>query len=434
MVSTLSSGIDYNELIREDRVHSSVYYDPDIFEDELEKIWYRQWIFIGHESEVPNSGDFRTGMLGQQPIIIARDREGQLNVFFNRCRHRGNTICQLRRGNAKFLTCSYHGWTYSINGDLQGVPFEEGYDGILDKGELGLVKLPRLDTYRGFIFGSLSPTGPSLDEHLGISKIQIDQFCDISPTGELDMSAGVFKVKLPSNWKMWIENSVDSYHVPTTHASNAYILNRFGGRASAPAGIDPKSIISLTSGRDLGNGHTELDFRGQRRVLGMSYTGDWTEPIPPEADKAYLEAMKQFHGEEKAERVLAEGPPHTVVFPNLFFMLQEIRWCVPVSVDLTYVYYAPCLLKGAPPEINTMRLRRDEGGYGPAGFQLADDIEVWERNYRGLKAKGNEWVLTNRGYGRSAEPDEEGVPSQGDMSEVTLRRQWQHYKQLMTWV
>ena len=126
-----------------------------------------------------------------------------------------------------------------------------------------------------------------------------------------------------------------------------------------------------------------------------------------------------------------DGPAHGVLFPNLFLILQELRWCVPVSVNETYLYYCPALLKGAPDEINTLRLRRDEGGYGPAGFQLADDIEVWARNYRGLQARGNEWVIMNRGLHADPVIDEEGVRAQDSLSEITMRSQWRHYRELM---
>jgi phenylpropionate dioxygenase-like ring-hydroxylating dioxygenase large terminal subunit len=433
MVATMPSQTDYDGLIKEDKVHTSLYHSPEVFQEELDRIWYSQWIFIGHESEVPNPGDFRTGMVGQQPIIIVRDQQGRLNVFYNRCRHRGNTVCQLKRGNARVFTCAYHGWTYDVDGSLKGVPFEEGYHEILDHGDLGLTPIPRVDSYRGFLFANLSPVGPSLDEHLGFAKANIDRFCDVSPTGELDMSAGVFKIKLRANWKMWMENSVDSYHVPTTHGSNIYIYRRnVRAQSSEELKQSNRSVQGLVMSRDLGNGHTELDFRGQRRVTGMSYTGEWSEEISPEAQREFKEAMEGFHGKEKAERIEREGPSHTVIFPNLFFMLQEIRWCVPVSVDETNLYYAPCLLKGAPEEVNTMRLRRDEGGYGPAGFQLADDIEIWERNYRGLRTRGDEWILMNRGFGQRPEVDEEGVLAQPDMSEITMRGQWTHYKRIMT--
>lgn len=265
-------------------------------------------------------------------------------------------------------------------------------------------------------------------EHLAHAKGHIDRFCDMSPTGRVLMNAGVYRIRLRANWKMWMENSVDAYHVLQTHASNFYLENLLNPGKKPQGGKPPFLLIRE---RDLGNGHSDLDMRPQRRLTGMTYTAEWSDDLPEDAQKDYIDAMVRFHGKEKAEMLLRDGPPHCVVFPNLFFMFQEIRWCVPAGVGETYLYYAPCLLEGAPEAINTARLRRDEGAYGPAGFQLADDIEVWERNFAGLKAKLDEWLLMNRGVNKPVEIDEEGIPGQDQMSEITMRAQWQHYQAIM---
>ena len=440
MVANLTSNggadasIDYAELVRDDRVHASLYYDPRIFEEELEKIWYRNWVYVGHAGEVPNPGDFRTGHIGRQPIIIVRDSGGEVQVFLNRCLHRGNTVCQADRGNAQGFICAYHGWSFNLQGELTGVPFAEGYGPAFNKEELSLVKVPRLGNHRGFLFASMAAEGQSFEDYLGFAGINIDRFCDISPTGELDVTAGVFKMKVNTNWKMWMENSVDVYHAPSTHASNAYMANYAGEKK---AKVQTKMAtgggpFGNVNSRDLGNGHTELDQRPMRRQIGaMTYTGEWAEGVSEQAQQEFIQRMESFHGKQKADVIAIDGPPHTVMFPNLFFMLQDIRWAVPVSVNETWLYYAPTLLKGAPDEVNTMRLRRDEGAYGPAGFQLSDDLEVWERNFLGLEARHNEWILMNRGAEDEVGTDEDGLASQGKLSELTMRTQWQHYKKMM---
>lgn len=441
MVANLHSGsesdsiIDYESLIPGDRVHASLYYDPRIFEEELKKIWYRTWVYVGHAGEVPNPGDFRTGHIGKQPIIIVRDTKGEVQVFLNRCMHRGNTVCQSNKGSAQGFLCAYHGWSYNLEGELKGVPFSEGYGAFFKKEELGLVKVPRLGNHRGFLFASLAAEGQSFDDYMSFAKVNIDRFCDISPTGELDVTAGVFKMKVNTNWKMWMENSVDVYHGPSTHASNAYMAN-YAGEKEAQVRSQPLTgggPFANVNSRDLGNGHTELDQRPMRRAIGaMTYTGEWAQGVSETAQREFITMMEDFHGKEKADIIAIDGPPHTVMFPNLFFMLQDIRWAVPVSVNETWLYYAPTLLKGAPAEVNAMRLRRDEGAYGPAGFQLSDDLEVWERNYLGLEARHNEWILMNRGWDDELTMDEDGRASQSKLSELTMRTQWQHYKKLMS--
>ena len=405
---------------------------PEYFEREREAIFKKVWLNLGRAEDIPNPGDYRTERIGLQPIIIARDSQHRIRVYLNRCRHRANTVCEKRRGHAMTLTCCYHGWTYSIDGHLQGVPFHDDYGPHFNKQDRSLLEVPRVDSYRGFLFASLAADGPSLREHLGLATTLIDRYCDISPSGEVAMNVGVFRMKVKTNWKMWIENSVDGYHVPSTHASNFYMAQMTENRAlkqrTAAAG---KGVFSVIRMRDLGRGHSELDMRPQRRITGMTYSSDWSQGVPEAAQRAYTDGVEARLGKERAAQVLVDGPAHAVVFPNLFLIFQDIRWCVPVSVNETYLYYAGTVLPGAPDEINQLRLRREEGAYGPAGFQLADDLEVWERNFRGLAARADEWIDMSRGVGLPVTADEEGVPTQADLSELTIRAQWAHYRQLM---
>src|SRR5713101_9449813 len=161
------STVDYNALVKDDRVHGRVYTDPTIFEEEMDKIFARGWVYVGHASEIPRPGDFRVTDIGQQSVIMVRGDDGDVRLLMNRCVHRANAVCQVERGNAKTFRCAYHGWTYRNNGELAGVPYQEGYGSSLHKEELGLVQVPRMELYRGFIFASLSPAGITLDDHLG---------------------------------------------------------------------------------------------------------------------------------------------------------------------------------------------------------------------------------------------------------------------------
>lgn len=432
-LATQQRNIDYSALIKGDQVHGSLYYDEDIFQEELEKIWYKKWVYIGHDSEVANVGDYVTTFIGKQPIVIVRDTNNQVQVFLNRCRHRGNTICQKHKGNTSGLICAYHGWTYNLEGELKALPLAEGFGHSFKKADHNLVKVPRVGIHRGFLFASMAEEGESFEEYMGLAKDNIDRFCDVSPSGKIAVSAGVWKMKIKANWKMWMENSVDLYHALSTHASNAYMAKMVGKMNPEVAKKLPTSISGFEKVvvRNLGNGHTELDMRPVRASTGMTYTGDWTEGLSEAAQKEFIAKMEAFHGKEKAKAIEVDGPPHTVMFPNVFFMLQDIRWAVPVSVDETYLYYAPTMLVDAPDEINTMRLRRDEGAYGPAGFQLSDDLEVWERNYRGIATRKNEWIMMARGADKGTVTDSQGAATQDDYSELSIRSQWQHYLGVM---
>src|SRR5688572_10813078 len=159
------SGSRVAPLIKYDKVHGSLYTDPAIFAEELRKIWYRTWVFVGHESEVPQPNDYVRKKLGLQDIIMTRDRDGEIHLLLNRCSHRGNQVCDDAKGNSGTFRCPYHGWTFRNTGELVGFPFFKGYgDRKLD---LPLGRVPRMDSYGGFVFGSFATEGPSLQEHLG---------------------------------------------------------------------------------------------------------------------------------------------------------------------------------------------------------------------------------------------------------------------------
>ena len=180
----------YDALVKDDRVHATLYTDARIFEDELEKIFYRGWVYVGHDSEIPQPGDFLTRSIGRQPVIMVRGKDGAISVLLNRCAHRGSTVCTVEQGNAKAFICPYHGWTYDLGGKLLSVSHPGGFEQTFDKSKNGLMRAARIDSYRGFVFACLSPTDVSLADHLGIATKLIDRACDLSPEGEIELTAG----------------------------------------------------------------------------------------------------------------------------------------------------------------------------------------------------------------------------------------------------
>src|SRR5579875_1464420 len=216
---------NYDALIKPDRVHSSLYTDPEIFADEIDRLFHHGWVFVGHASEVPKPGDFRLKRIGKQPVIMVRDSAGELHLLLNRCRHRGATVCQESRGNARSFRCAYHGWTYKLDGALAGVPYPEAYDGT------------------GF-----------RRENFGRGRKMLDRWIDqVSEGGELDASVGLHKYDYRGNWKLQLENSVDGYHPPTVHAS----VMAAAERELAAAGSKLDDLADGTTS-DLGGGHVTL--------------------------------------------------------------------------------------------------------------------------------------------------------------------------------
>jgi len=411
--------IDVQNLIQGTRIHGSLYRDPAVFERELAAIWYKVWVYVGHESEIPNAGDFVRRAIGLQPVVMVRDASGKIGVFFNRCRHRGNMVCHLEHGNVPAFKCPYHGWTYSTAGDLLAPTFEEGYDSKLKRADFGLTPLPRVDSYRGLVFASVSPDGISLDEHLGGAKEFIDLFMDLSPTGRIDVQAGIQKVRYSGNWKFMPENSLEGdYHGPFIHRV-AFELH------SKRTGLDMSSLYENEIPdviRSLPGGHMVEDYRGATMAP--------PNRPPSEARRRYAELMEARYGKEKAQQLLTTMAPLIYVFPNLLYLMTHIRTVRPVSPDETFVYYQPVLLEGAPDEINTERLRMHEFMFGAAGFISPDDIEIMERNQIALQAAGNDWLFIGRGVHRDKIlPD--GGSTGFTMDENHIRGFWKHYAGVM---
>jgi fatty-acyl-CoA synthase len=322
------------------------------------------------------------------------------------------------------LRCAYHGWSYNTRGELFAVPYASGYGEDFCKSDFNIASVPRVASYRGFLWGSLSPSGISLDEHIGQARPLLDAIVDLSPEGDVAVNAGVNKLRFRANWKMWLENSLDNYHQNFVHPS-AFAAQSMVLRKRAAVVSSDQSIALV---RDLGGGNGQLDFWRQQRLTGRHYTGT-AAPVPSET--AYAEALARRYGPERAAEMIADGPPHVVIFPNFFYFQHDIRVIQPVAPDLSYYYEYPVLLKGVDPEINAQRLRRHEAAYGPAGFVLADDLEIWERNQRALDARLDEWVILRRGLHRE-QVTEDGQIVSHIADETAIRGIWRHYLALMT--
>ncbi len=426
MIHGSTAVVDYDLLVEESRVHAACYVDPRIFEDELERIYHRIWVYVGHESEVPEPGDYKQAWIGRQSVLLIRGEDREVRVLMNRCAHRAATLCQTYRGNTRVLRCAYHGWTFGCDGQLRGMPYADAYGPTLDKSRWGLDAPARVDRYRGFVFASVSAEGPSLAEHLGPPVLeQLDLFCDLSPLGALNACAGTNKYGYDANWKLQMENSIDGYHPNFAHQAFLNVVQKRSGTK-----IDVFEGGSAGQSRDLGRGHSMLDSRAYnlaspetRKRLELLKLAPW--------GKAYWEAMAARHGERRAEELIRIGGTHMHVFPNLVVLQNQIRTIRPVGVDRTEVYLSPVLLAGAPDELNALRLRMHEAFYGPAGGGVPDDIEMFTRVRAGLECKSTPWLRFERGLHRE-KIDADGTRYGQMTDEVPQRAMWRHWKRLMT--
>lgn len=159
---------------KEGVVSSRVFSDPEINRLEMERIFTRSWLYVAHDSEIPQAGDFVTRSMGDDPVIVWRGQDGKVRVFLNVCRHRGRRVCGEDLGKAAYFKCPYHGWTYNNTGELSSVPFFEGYQGKLDRSSLGLYQAPKVESYHGLIFANWEAKAKSLSDYLGEMKWVLD--------------------------------------------------------------------------------------------------------------------------------------------------------------------------------------------------------------------------------------------------------------------
>ena len=267
----------------------------------------------------------------------------------------------------------------------------------------------------------IAPMGAAIEEQL--HPVTRGMAADLSPEGEVDLSAGWLKHRFKANWKMLPENNTDGYHVVTTHAS----LLRATGVADSLAFNDEKGDPSLI--RDWGGGHTELDFAPRYRMMGMPFL--WFGGTSPKKLPSYVAAMREAYGEDVANDRMMDGPPHAIIFPNLFLAELNITYFYPVSTNEVVQYYTPMLLKGAP-EINARAIRQTEGAMGPGSFLLPEDACMAERNQLGLEAQYPEWLDLRRGMGREHVDAASGLLSSVVSDETTNRAFWRHYLSVMS--
>ena len=384
-------------LLRPDHVHGSLYSDPALYELELAKIWRRTWVYVGHLSEVPRPNDYVMKSIGPEPILMTHDRTGQVHLLHNRCPHRGNRVCMSERGHAGSFTCPYHGWTFANDGALRGFPFPSGYEGA-DRSQLGLGRVARVGIYKGFVFGSMAATGPSLEEHLGAAKGAIDALCLNSPAGEVEITAGFLKHKVRANWKFLVENETDGYHPSFVHASifevaQSGIGKLYSGESTAVA-------------RYFGNGHSENDLRPEfrKRDVPLGWFGTTAERLPE-----YTQRMQAAYGDAEARRIMIDGTPHIMIYPNLFIAEIQLFVIQPLAVDETVQHVTALQFKGAP-DLNRRMRQQTMGSVGPAGFLLADDAAMYERTQLGVASRVPEWLYLGRGRHRER-TDEQGYTS-----------------------
>ena len=423
------------DLVRDECVHRSLYTDPGIFALEMERIWGVAWIYVGHDSQVPGKGDFFTTEVAGQPVIMIRHSDGLVKVLFNRCAHKGSKVLEKASGNARMLRCGYHGWTYTTDGTCRTVTGgEKAYEGTDHRRPnpcMNLQPLPRVASYRGFIFASLAPEGPDLAPWLGPTAASFDNMADRSPEGELEVTGGVLRYRHDSNWKFFVENLNDMMHAMIAHQSSAQTARLIGQQmfkeGEAPAAIQILSPFAENTNFFEKMGIHAFDY-------GHSYSGGKVSIHSAYSEiPAYTEAMETAYGAERSAEIFSMNRHNTVVYPGFTLKgaIQTIRVVKPVAVDETIIESWTFRLKGAPDELLRRSILYCNLINSSANLVGPDDHEAYHQIQQGLKTQASDWISMHR-YLSAEEPNDEGGYSATGSSDMVFRNQFKAWKAYMS--
>lgn len=419
--------VDIDELVIDDRergvfrVHRAVFTSPEIFEMEQRLIFDKVWLYLGHESELKQPNDFVTRTLAGRPLIFLRDGTGQLRVFLNVCSHRGSPVCREVTGNKKRFQCPYHAWTFDNTGELLSVPLPDAYSDGFPMADMGLRQVPKMSSYRGFVFVSFNREADDLESFLAGQTRYLDLIADQAESG-MEIVRGTQLYSARANWKLLVENAFDVYHVQALHVTYLKYLKDIGTDMSA--GVKGTSEV-------LGNGHAAVDFRAMWGRPIARWAPPWPESRKPAIERARRRLVDRL-GEERAS-IIADRDRLLVFFPNLVIndimatVLRQVNPIAPDYIEITQWTLAPV---DEAEDDRAARLESFLTFLGPAGLATPDDNEAIEGCQRGYAAHREiEWNDLSRGMVE----EEAGVQAEIRADhETQLRAVWREWRRRMT--
>ena len=391
----------------------AVFGDQDVFDREMERIFRGPvWCYLALEAEIPNPGDYKSVFVGDRSVVVNRAMDGTLHAFENRCAHRGSTVVRHLSGNAEDHTCIYHHWNYDHRGNLIGVPFQRGINGqggmpdSFDKGDHGL-RMLKLDTYRGIIFGSFADSLEPLTEFLGKPMLEFFDRLFAKPVEIL----GYARQRMPSNWKAYFENLTDPYH--------AGLLHQF------------QTTFGLF--RQTQKGGTIMDDHKRHQIQYAIYDSDDDEKSEAEYagtgvyDTTYTLEDPSIIG-FRDEEGRGEAIYMMCVFPSILFQrlsntlaTRTIRPHSPDEFDLYWTYFG---YADDDAELREMRIRQ-VNLIGPGGLISMEDGESGVQIQRAIGRVRDEYSTIQMG-GVGDVFDQQHM-----VTEMPVRGFWRNYCKLM---
>ena len=424
-------------LVEPDRVHKSCYTDPEIFDMEMARIHEGAWTYVGHGSQVKNSGDYYTALIGRQPMIMVRGQDGEVRVFYNRCPHRGAMLCSDRHNNTgRMFRCSYHAWMFNLDGSVASIPAMNGYDGTRFSKEMADAQLKpaaRVQNYRDFYFVSLAKDGPDLETYLGDATLAFDQMVDRAPGGEIEVVGDCFRMIQQSNWKIFLETQLDVSHPSATHESTGVATSQIEREMAKRDGAAPLSYSFLSAFKMPIEDWRKFETVGlpQGHCMLQGYMG--LRPRDPDTVE-YEDLMIKAYGPDRAEEILSTDLHHVLVYPSLSVQppLQQLRAIRPLAHGKTMTEIWHFRLKGAPEAIYQRALDYFYMVNSPSTMVNADDLHNFWKCHQGLMSDGGDWVSLHRNAGQDSDDNGTLHSAPDTMSEMPLRSMMQAWKRYMT--
>lgn len=408
--------------LEQGRMSRDVFWDKDIYEQEIERIFARCWLFVAHESQIPKAGDYVTTYMGEDNVLIVRQKDGSIKGFLNTCPHRGNKVCFADLGNARQFVCNYHGWAFGIDGGLKGMAASETYEAAgMDKSEHGLHPVAHIDSYRGLIFATLDPDAPSLADYLGDMRYYLDAIFDMDEGGT-EFVGGCVKSVIQCNWKYASENFVgDILHALWTHDSGAKAM--VGGPV-AEVHKTPEQSYHVNF-----NGHGwefNQDIVGNCATLGEKELLKYLYVLQPK--------VAERMGEVRSKMIGAISS--CTLFPNTSFLPGQntFRTWHPRGPGQIELHTWTFVNKKAPQEIKDMWRKGTMMTFSPSGVFEMDDGENWEystRSNAGFVTRQQDLYL---GLGQDTRVEGTDLPGnvfQGQINEANQRAFYQRWLDLM---
>ena len=357
--------------------------DPELYELEKERVFARCWLFVGFEDQVKKPGDYFVSRMGEESVILSRDRDNTIHVFLNTCRHRGMKVCRYDEGNTPVFTCPYHGWSYAGDGSLVGVPrYKDAYREELDKSQWGLVEVAQMANFHGAIWATWDPTAPTFEEYIGDNEPGQRMHLSKPDGNDADIeSLGVIKWLFSSNWKFGAENFLgDGYHGIPTHQSVQLVGINPGGGQGRTQGNRFASAQQSDNFDISHHGSGQLGFQITR--WDLEYTYSFQNQVAEEYSRETHMRRREVLGQHSRLR-----PGNGNTFPNGTQGTNN-SICVwhPAGVDWTECWRWYWVHHDMPQEMKDV-LRHYFMRYGgPAGLTESDDMENW--NYAHKASKG----------------------------------------------